>query len=216
MREAPALLALALLAGALLTGCATAPSGTGAASAAPAAVTQLASDVTELQDLFVQTLPIGQVLARVAAEEPNWPLQNHMDQYSAKDVACLRSNLQPEKGDAVLRKRAAAYAAKHPDRVKDDVAVLKGGVTAAMAKTAGAAMTGKAAAEPRGEDLKPLVEFLMAPRHQDLREAMYMDAIADAMLGGQSGRNAGRGIGARIMVPLVLDAAQQCNLKFGS
>ena len=213
MREPAALLALAVLAGALLTGCATAPSGTGASSSA---ATQQASDVTELQDLFVQTLPIGQVLARVAAEEPNWPLQNHMDQYSAQDVACMRSNLQPEKGDAVLRKRAAAYAAKHPDRVKDDVAVLKGGVTAAMAKTAGAAMTGKAAAEPRGEDLKPLVEFLMAPRHQDLREAMYMDAIADAMLGGQSGRNAGRGIGARIMVPLVLDAAQQCNLKFGS
>lgn len=168
----------------------------------------------QLQDLFVQTLPIGQVLARVAAEEPNWPLQNHMDQYSAKDVACLRRNLLPEKGDAVLRKRAADYAAKHPDRVKDDVAVLKGGVTEAMAKTAGAAMTGKAAAKPDAESLKPLVEFLMAPRHQDLREAMYMDAIADAMLGGQSGRNAGRGIGARIMVPLVLDAAKQCNVKF--
>jgi len=175
---------------------------------------QQASDVQQLQDLFVQTLPIGQVLARVAAEEPNWPLQNHMDQYSAKDVACLRSNLLPETGDAVLRKRAADYAAKHPDRVKDDVAVLKGGVTEAMAKTAGAAMTGKAAAKPDAESLKPLIEFLMAPRHQDLREAMYMDAIADAMLGGQSGRNAGRGIGARIMVPLVLDAAKQCNVKF--
>ena len=214
MRKPAALLALAALAGAvLLTGCATAPSGTAASGAAQAVSTQ-ASDVQQLQDLFVQTLPIGQVLARVAAEEPNWPLQNHMDRYSAKDVACLRSKLLPEKGDAVLRKRAADYAAKHPDRVKDDVAVLKGGVTAAMAQTAGAAMTGQSAVEPSGESLKPLVEFLMAPRHQDLREAMYMDAIADAMLGGQSGRNAGRGIGARIMVPLVLDAAKQCNVKF--
>ena len=207
-------LALAAWVAALLSACATAPSGPTASSAVPSVAAQQASDVQQLQDLFVQTLPVGQVLARVAAEEPNWPLQNHMDQYSAKDVACLRSNLLPEKGDAVLRKRAADYAAKHPDRVKDDVAVLKGGVTEAMAKTAGAAMTGKAAAKPDAESLKPLIEFLMAPRHQELREAMYMDAIADAMLGGQSGRNAGRGIGARIMVPLVLDAAKQCNVKF--
>ena len=214
MNKPVARLALAACVAALLSACATAPSGPTASSAVPSVAAQQASDVQQLQDLFVQTLPVGQVLARVAAEEPNWPLQNHMDQYSAKDVACLRSNLLPEKGDAVLRKRAADYAAKHPDRVKDDVAVLKGGVTEAMAKTAGAAMTGKAAAKPDAESLKPLIEFLMAPRHQDLREAMYMDAIADAMLGAQSGRNAGRGIGARIMVPLVLDAAKQCNVKF--
>ena len=214
MSKPVARLALAAGVAALLSACATAPSGPTASSAVPSVAAQQASDVQQLQDLFVQTLPIGQVLARVAAEEPNWPLQNHMDQYSAKDVACLRSNLLPEKGDAVLRKRAADYAAKHPDRVKDDVAVLKGGVTEAMAKTAGAAMTGKAAAKPDAESLKPLIEFLMAPRHQELREAMYMDAIADAMLGAQSGRNAGRGIGARIMVPLVLDAAKQCNVKF--
>ena len=214
MNRPVARLALTACVAALLSACATAPSGPTASSAAPSVAAQQASDVQQLQDLFVQTLPIGQVLARVAAEEPNWPLQNHMDQYSAKDVACLRSNLLPEKGDAVLRKRAADYAAKHPDRVKDDVAVLKGGVTEAMAKTAGAAMTGKAAAKPDAESLKPLIEFLMAPRHQDLREALYMDAIADAMLGAQSGRNAGRGIGARIMVPLVLDAAKQCNVKF--
>ena len=209
-KQPAALLALAALAGALLTGCATAPSGTAPVAAQPP------SDVQQLQDLFVQTLPIGQVLARVAAEEPNWPLQGRMDLFSAKDVACMRSQLQPEKGDAVMRQRAADYAARHPDRVKDDVIVLQGGVTEAMAKTAGAAMTGKAAEKPDAQTLKPLIEFLMAPRHAELREAMYMDAIADAMLGTQSGRNAGRGIGARIMVPLVVDAAKACNLKFGS
>jgi hypothetical protein len=204
MREPAALLALATMAGALLTGCATAPSGAAT------------SDVQQLQDLFVQTMPIGQVLARVVAEEPNWPLQHHMGDYGAQDVACMQRHLSPQAGDAVLRQRAAAYAAKHPARVKDDVAVLQGGVVQAMAKTAGAAMTGQPTQRPGDEELKPLLEFLLAPRHAELREAMYMDTLGEAFLGHQTGQRAGHRVGARIMVPLVLDAAKQCNLKFGS
>ncbi|ARU05777.1 hypothetical protein CCO03_14755 [Comamonas serinivorans] len=192
---------LAALGVAALAGCATAPS-------VPA------GQVERLQDQFLAIMPLGEMLGHIAAHDPNWPLQNEMDRHTPQDVACMRRELAPEKGNAVMRQRAADYARKHPDRVSGDVAMLDDGAVRFVGGAMRAGMFG--GAQPDPQDLKGTIEFLTASRYADLREALYLDGATDAMLKPGGGYRMGQQIGMRFMVPLTVDAARACGLDLMS
>lgn len=189
-------LALAGIALAALVGCATAPPPV--------------NDVQQLEDLFVKTMPFGMVIANVAARDPNWPLQSFMDRLTAKDVACMRGELTPEKADEVLRRRARAYASAHPDRVADDVRVL-GGVATFMHQAASEVLTGQAKAQPNGDEVKRFADFIGAPDHQALREALFLDGAAQSAAAGD-GERFGRALGRHVLMPLTMAASAHCQI----
>lgn len=194
-------LALAVVTALALVGCASTPvAGAG--------------QVERLQQLFVQAMPLGPLLERIAANDPNWPLQKHMDRYTREDVACLRAGLTREKGDAVLRQRAADYAARHADRLADDIALLDSGVVRGLSASMGATMTGQPSRKLDADEIKALVEFLTAPAYQPLRAAMYLDSLESAFLAPRSRSfETGRRLGARMMVPLLADAMTLCGVE---
>jgi hypothetical protein len=194
--------ALAVAAAAALAGCASAPPP--------------ASQVERLQDQFLAIMPLGEMLGHVASRDPNWPLQNEMDRHTPQDVACMRRELSPDKGSAVMRERAADYARKYPDRVSGDVAMLDAGAVRFVGSAMRAGMFGGDRPRPDPQDLKATIEFLTASRYADLREAMYLDGAADAMLKPGGGYRMGQHIGMRFMLPLTVDAARACGLDLMS
>ena len=187
-------LAFAGIVSAAMLGCATVPPP---------------SDGQRLEDLFVKTMPFGLVIANVAANDPNWPLQNHLDRFTAKDVACMRGELTPEKVDEVLRRRARTYASVYPDHVADDVRVLESGVAAFMHQAATEVLAGQKKTKISDEEMKSFVEFVNAPNHKALREALFMDGAAESLAVGD-GKRFGRDAGMQVLTPLVKAASAHC------
>ena len=191
-----------------LSACTTSAVSTSSSSSAGKAV-----NVVALQDRFAATMPLGDMLAYIASQDPNWPLQTRMDQFNAKDVACMRREMAPENGHELMRSRAADYARKHPERVQDDIRLLDAGVVRFVGSSLRAGMTGSKEAPPQNpNDLKAVVEVMTEPKHADLREAMYLDALQDAMLSPTRRYEAGQRLGLRMFAPMTLDAAKKCGL----
>ncbi|MDR2129525.1 MAG: hypothetical protein LBP52_10760 [Burkholderiaceae bacterium] len=217
----PASLLAALLGGVALlaAGCAQTP------GAVDAQVDEV--QARRMGIMFTTALPMGEIVRRIAAQEPRWPFQGSKGarQVSDAQVACVRAELTPEKISERQMQDARKYLAQHPQRAARDLQLLESGA----AQTLGAfilsgATDQKSAANPKvsADEAKAMMELMIEPENQALREAMRLDSLSEAMFPStpqssnprQRGRNAGRDASVALMYKPLFAAMSKCGLDF--
>lgn len=201
--------ACALVAG--LTGCAQ----MGGAGPVPPA------RVERLEALFVQTVPIGWMVDRIAATNANWPFQQHMGKVTPTQLSCVRGQMTNEKVSATQREDARAFARRYPDRVDEAIQLLEGGAAEVtnllMRAGAGQAVTGRPV-NNRGlmeamsaKQLHAFSELTQGARYTELRQALRLDGVTNAGTGPEA-RRRGYKVGQDLMVGPLLSAMDACQV----
>ena len=177
--------------------------------------------VDRLAALFEQTLPLGWMVERVAAQEPNWPFQGHMDRFTPAQLACTRSELTAPKVAVTQHKDASGFAQRHPDQVEDAIRLLEGGAAEATGVIMRAGVIersgGPAADLPAlmgkmsAAQLRGFMELQQDPRHAELRQAMRLDGIAGAS-SRQESHQRGRQTGQAMLIGPLLSALERCGI----
>lgn len=202
--------------GRALTAVVMAAAMVGCASTTPAPTP---TQVSRLEQLFVQALPLDWVVTRVAAQEPQWPLQQrYAGKYTREQLACVRAQLTPEKVVVTQREDARAFARRHPARVAESIEVLQGGGAEVMSRImrggieqgargqkrfdAHAALAGFPAAK-----LRRFVELMEGSEHAELRQAIRLqDSVS------QSGLANGRRVAQSLLIAPMMAALEHCGL----
>ncbi len=83
--------------------------------------------VERLVDAIVEMMPFGKVFDLLAAEDPAWPFADAADKVDAGQLACVRGELSTAGYRRYQLPLVTGYAAKNPDRVDKDLALLEGG-----------------------------------------------------------------------------------------
>lgn len=201
--------ACAIVAG--LTGCAQ----MGGAGAVPPA------RVERLEALFVQTVPIGWMVERVAATSPNWPFQEYMGKVTPAQLSCVRGQMTNDKVSATQREDARDFARRYPDRVDEAIQLLEGGAAEItnllMRAGAGQAFTGRPvngqslAEAMSAKQLHAFTELTHGARYTELRQALRLDGVTNAGTSPEA-RRRGYKVGQNLMVGPLLSAMDACKV----
>ena len=204
---------VAIVAAAGLVGCA--PMGAGLAAPSSAQVDRLGA-------LFVQSVPVGWMVDRVAARDSQWPFQKYPGRYTPAQLACTRGELTADKVSATQLTDARAFARRHPDRVDESIQVLESGATQAMGLLMRAGM-GEAIAGRKLDagsimrtlsagQLRAFAELTEGTQHAELRQAMRIDELAS---GGNRAESHQRGarLGQSLLVGPMLTAMERCKVS---
>ncbi|TXK27856.1 hypothetical protein FVQ98_11110 [Ottowia sp. GY511] len=206
----------AIVAGAGLAGCA--PMGTGMAAPSTARVDRLAA-------LFVQAVPVGWMVDRVAARDTQWPFQKYPGRYTPTQLACTRGELTADKVSATQHADARAFARRYPDRVEESIQVLESGAAEAMGLLMRAGMgeaisgrkvdAGSVMRSLSAGQLRAFNELGEGTQHTELRQAMRIDELAS---GGSRAQTHQRGVrlGQSLLVGPMLSAMERCQVSPGT
>ena len=203
-------LAIALVAG--LAGCAQTGGGR---AVAPARAERLAA-------LFTESVPIGWMVERIAARDPQWPYQKYPGKFTPTQLACTRGELTADKVAATQRDDARAFARRYPERVEESIQVLEAGGAAAMnllmRAGVGEEMSGRRA-DPRAlmgqlsaGQLRAFTELAEGSPHAELRQALRIDGMAGAN-SRQESRQRGFKVGQDLMIGPLLTAMERCRIS---
>lgn len=202
-------LTMALVGG--LAGCAQ----MGGGAAAPARVERL-------MGLFEQTVPIGWMVERVAARDPQWPLQQHPGKFTPTQLACTRSELTANKVAATQREDARVFARRYPERVEESIQVLEGGGTAAVSLLMRAGidqgLSGQRAdaralmSTLSAGQLRAFTELAEGHAYAELRQALRIDGMTGAG-SHQTSRQRGFKVGQDLMIGPMLTAMERCRIS---
>ena len=194
-----------------LAGCAS----TGAAHApSPARIERLGA-------LFVQAVPVGWMVERVAERDAQWPFQQHAGKFTPAQLACTRGELTADKASATQLADAREFARRHPDRVEESIQLLESGAaeaTGVLMRAGVREATGGAPTDPRSvmremsaAQLRSFVSLTEASQHAELRQAMRLDGIAGAG-SRQASRQQGYRVGQSLMMGPLLTALERCRI----
>ena len=209
---------------AALTGCAS----------LPAASVEKEAQAQRLGDLFVQTLPLDRVVAKIMHDEPKWPFQHASTSQSIapETLACVRAEMKPEKITAQQRADARRYADANPTRIADEIRLLESGAAHAIGTLimsgAQEGMTGSPTGTTRRQainakmDKMPpeqalaMMQLILNPAYDDLRKAMRINLITESIFDRSGSYRKGVQLGASLMLPPLLSAMQTCNVPLSA
>ena len=83
--------------------------------------------IQQLTDLVVETLPMGEIMDRLSAAAPTWPLKQRASRVSAEQLSCMRGQLSSTNYRATKLQDVRAFASAHADEVADDIKLLENG-----------------------------------------------------------------------------------------
>ncbi|QTD46430.1 hypothetical protein [Ottowia testudinis] len=182
---------------------------------APARVDRLAA-------LFMQALPVGWIVERIAAQDPTWPFQQQAKRFTPAQLACTRGEMTPGKVAVTQYKDAREFARRHPDRVEESIRLLEGGAADVIGVLIRAGAVERVAGPPANPrelmgkmsaaQLRGFSEFIQDAQHADLRRAMRLEGIASAT-NDQQARQRGHSIGQSLIVGPLLTAMERCGVQ---
>lgn len=182
--------------------------------------------VQRLSALFTQTLPVSDAVKQLLQTEPKWPFQ-HSSKITSADLACVRAELTPEKVTVQQREDARRYAKAHPERLAQDIELLESGAAETLnalimagAKKGGQPSAPAAQRSKISEVVKNLsaqqkqamLQLLFNPDYADLRKAIRIDFIPEAMLNRADAHRQGARVGSGLMLPPLMLAVQKCQV----
>lgn len=188
--------------------------------AMPKDAAQRASYKQRMITAVASAMPVGKIMADVAANDPYWPSSKARNPNPTK-LSCMRNNLKEEGYRKVLTSRVETYSADHGDRFGSDLALMEGEGAKLFSKVmmAGArsATNGENTevsallkdASPRG--MLDLMRLARDPEFAPLRGLMGMEGEigSDEKTGKEIGENAGM----TMMLPMLVDAMEICKVK---
>lgn len=223
MNKSPLRLGHRVRALALVGACAAALAGCANVGQQPSAANE--AQVQRLGQLFEQTLPVRGMVSQLLQTEPRWPFQ-HSDKIQPAELACVRAELAPEKVTVQQREDARRYAKAHPERLAQDIELLESGAASAMhalmmsgakaggsQSAAGRSKASKVMKSLSAQQKQALLQLLFNPDYADLRKAMRIDFIPEAMFNRTDAYRQGSKVGAGLMLPPLLQAMQKCRVS---
>lgn len=176
----------------------------------------------KLAEVMMRMLPFGKILDDAAAANPEWPLQGKADKVEPAKLSCLRGELSTDGYRRSKRAQALEYVKAHPDRVDADLALLNGGAASVFSDFINAgvneAQTGKKVEttevmkQMKAEQMLSFIDFITEPKHAPLRELVGIGEAFDPTKTPQQNSDAGKGVGTRLVLKLMLGAMTTCDV----
>lgn len=209
---------------ALASACAAALAGCASMGQKPSSASEV--QVQRLGALFEQTLPVSDVVKQLLQTEPKWPF-HRSSKIRPAELSCVRAELAPEKVTVQQREDARRYAKAHPERLAKDIQLLESGAAEALnALIMAGARKGERQSASAAERNKvrevmknlsarqkqAMLQLLFNPDYADLRKAIRIDFIPEAMFNRADAHRQGARVGAGLMLPPLMLAVQKCQV----
>ncbi|HEU0152521.1 MAG TPA: hypothetical protein VFQ84_04150 [Arenimonas sp.] len=197
-------------------------SAAGLLMALPAAAEPAGARVARLTDLVVETVPMGEVLGRLAATNPDWPLQENPDLVSAGQLACLRDELSEGGYRRMKRTEVVAYVAEDAARADADIALLEAGAAWMMRQLMLAGVEEERTGIPFDEaqimaqaseaQLGAFMQMMTGEEQASLRVLLGIGEAYDAGRSADENEAAGEQAGGDLATRIVLKAMANCSI----
>lgn len=210
---------------ALMGVCAVALTGCASMGQQPSSASE--AQAQRLGALFEQTLPVKDIVSRILQTEPKWPFQQRSNKIRPAELACVRAEMAPEKIAVQQHEDARRYAKAHPERLAQDIQLLESGAASAMNalimdginepgnRSSSTSERRKANAVMKklsAQQKQAMLQLLFNPDYSDLRKAMRIDFIPEAMFNRADAYRQGARVGAGLLLPPLMLAMQKCQV----
>lgn len=210
---------------ALMGVCAVALTGCASMGQQPSSASE--AQAQRLGALFEQTLPVKDIVSRILQTEPKWPFQQRSNKIRPAELACVRAEMAPEKITVQQHENARRYAKAHPERLAQDIQLLESGAASAMNalimdgvnepsnRSSSTSERRKANAVMKNlsaQQKQAMLQLLFNPDYSDLRKAMRIDFIPEAMFNRADAYRQGARVGAGLLLPPLMLAMQKCQV----
>ena len=191
--------------------------------AAPLALAQSGGDrVSRLTDLVVRTVPMGRVFEMLAADSPDWPMQDRPGAVTAGQLACLRDELSPDGYRRMKRTEVVAYVAENAGQVEADIAVLEAGGARMMSQLMLAGVEQERTGVPVDQDeilgqaspaeLEAFMQMMTGEEQARLRGLLGIGNAFDAARSAEENESAGEQAGGDLATRIMLKALATCDV----